>query len=895
MSDLFLDGPSESLGSEYTAPSAPASNPVLINPVEAHDALITKLTSGTLALEEYHTVFAALIAQRETVLQMLGKMTKPVLLKRLEVMMAFRLKNDRKPGIAKFIYADMLKRYALDRKYGDDFCYAGVSEMNDRRTRREQALVKLVEETTQKELTTYAESLRQKSQAELVEQQEKTRVLTNPQSLEDFRQFVCKKGERELTIEQLERYDALAAKECLTGFLAGLERKRAERTKLRVVDVRVGARIIETAHTKKGHALWAVQFDEWLETTVFIELCRLSRQLSGNYSRYDRDGAEPGFLFRQAEHAQAFMTAVTQGDYGAASAIARQRFDEYADNLEQSTVQRLRTMSDRLEERSTALRDQDRKTNTAKRANDANRIEARARGDIALARTMRAVAGAIEMGEAQYLGDLRTKVQVELLDDLLATAHRDRATHQAKAASALSTDWERTRQEALEETPSEAAATFVQYPRYVLHRSTLGRIGRQLEGVRGAKHFSQSLLELGNDVSSAFRKFAQEHLPRIAAFRPGEPGQPLQFRSSTAAEASRCRSPLRDSLVVVTLGHGKHYIVLSPEQCKLRGLWAGEEDRMVTVQSQSFESMMDLVKRYNVRRRKLHQRIELPYHLEHIRMNRARLAAMGLETPAQLRAAIREYVKFRLAPQKQDLVQALMRNLAGQKNIGVDFFPTPRPLARVVVARARITENMDVCEPSAGYGALADEVRECGAEPKVCELSGTLREILEAKGYEIVATDFMAYEGYHDCFVMNPPFSQDAEHVQHAYEHLNPGGCIVAIVSPALFNGNTARAVAFQRWFGRVGGIMEKLPPGSFLDPSLVVTTGAQACLIVIRKLKVTQDGALARVLLEAERQAQQDMQNGVDPDAEFVDTEEDEEEEDAESVEMEVLLQDMS
>jgi len=148
---------------------------------------------------------------------------------------------------------------------------------------------------------------------------------------------------------------------------------------------------------------------------------------------------------------------------------------------------------------------------------------------------------------------------------------------------------------------------------------------------------------------------------------------------------------------------------------------------------------------------------------------------------------------------------------------------------------------MSVLEPSAGMGHIAERIREAGVEPDVIELSGKRRELLEAKGFNIVGSDFVETQpvaGY-DRIIMNPPFSdrRDAEHVRHAYDILKPGGRLVAIMGEGVFFGQDKKAQAFRDWLDEVGGTSEKLEEGTFLDPSLPVNTSVSARMVVIDKV----------------------------------------------------------
>lgn len=218
--------------------------------------------------------------------------------------------------------------------------------------------------------------------------------------------------------------------------------------------------------------------------------------------------------------------------------------------------------------------------------------------------------------------------------------------------------------------------------------------------------------------------------------------------------------------------------------------------------------------------------------------NTKRLKAMGIENDSMLRAALREYVKYRGGIAEENKVKKLERAIVG-KNVGFDFFPTPSSVADLMVNEANISEGMDVLEPSAGNGNIADAIKNAGIEPDVIELSSDLSNILSAKGYDVVGTDFMNYnEKKYDRIIMNPPFSNgaDGDHVMHAYDLLKPGGRIVAIVGEGTFSRSDKKATAFRNWLESVGGSEEKLPNGTFNDKKLLNTTQANARMVIIDK-----------------------------------------------------------
>jgi hypothetical protein len=169
------------------------------------------------------------------------------------------------------------------------------------------------------------------------------------------------------------------------------------------------------------------------------------------------------------------------------------------------------------------------------------------------------------------------------------------------------------------------------------------------------------------------------------------------------------------------------------------------------------------------------------------------------------------------------------------------FFPTPKTVISAMMGRAHIKPGMKVLEPSAGKGDIADAAKDAGTEVDTVEIRPSLRDILEAKGHNVVGEDFLEFEGGpYDRILMNPPFEkgQDATHVEHAYKLLKPGGRLVAIMSEGTFFRETQIERGFRDWLDEVDGQSTPLPPGSFKGPESFRTTGVQSRMVVIDKPK---------------------------------------------------------
>jgi phospholipid N-methyltransferase len=214
-----------------------------------------------------------------------------------------------------------------------------------------------------------------------------------------------------------------------------------------------------------------------------------------------------------------------------------------------------------------------------------------------------------------------------------------------------------------------------------------------------------------------------------------------------------------------------------------------------------------------------------------------RVQDMGLTTAPELRAALREFLQFKGQARISDPIKAMERELIGVKIPG--YFPTPAPVVERMLSLVNLRAGNTVLEPSAGKGNIADRIKALHPDVKMdcIELNYSLRDILKAKGHNLVGNDFLSFkeQDYH-AIVMNPPFEnfQDVLHVQHAYQCLKPGGRLVAIMSESPFFSSYEVANNFRQWFTAVSGWSEKLPEGSFMDSER--STGVNTRIVVITK-----------------------------------------------------------
>lgn len=112
-----------------------------------------------------------------------------------------------------------------------------------------------------------------------------------------------------------------------------------------------------------------------------------------------------------------------------------------------------------------------------------------------------------------------------------------------------------------------------------------------------------------------------------------------------------------------------------------------------------------------------------------------------------------------------------------------DFYPTPYETIINMIAPYDL-HGKTVLEPSSGKGNIIDVLKEQGANVICCELNEDLATISANKA-RLIANDFLSVTSdkisHIDYIVMNPPFSADEHHINHAWE-IAPAGCqIVAL------------------------------------------------------------------------------------------------------------------
>lgn len=127
---------------------------------------------------------------------------------------------------------------------------------------------------------------------------------------------------------------------------------------------------------------------------------------------------------------------------------------------------------------------------------------------------------------------------------------------------------------------------------------------------------------------------------------------------------------------------------------------------------------------------------------------------------------------------------------------------TPPELAKELVALAGVRKDSRVLEPEAGIGNIAHAAKEVTDHVDCIERMTDFCEILKLKKHNVIGNDLLTAETapIYDAVVMNPPFSEECEHIKRAFDFLRPGGSLVAVCSSSIQWKSTRKYEQFRDW-----------------------------------------------------------------------------------------------
>jgi phospholipid N-methyltransferase len=459
-----------------------------------------RLEAGQVTIDELKREFEILNDSRDAFVAHLLKNTNAKGLVNLAIRCgSYSAKQNTKPQNAEDVHQALASSFTL----GESVQYSPFSGET-----YADAVRKIVESLTAEQLAEFIER-RQTNEAN------RDKALTNPETVEEFRTFVGKHGEEALSDQQLAQMDALLAEK--TREIRSRDRATSTVQKIEAVQVQdVGLTIKEGFHDKRQCKLWIVSLGDRVDRDAFNELNRKAKMLGGWYSSFKRSDA--GFQFLVEESARKFASLITENV-------------DRSEELERRQERRDLTAAERLLELATGLErgaeetlsaDADKLKNTARRAEMAAGIRARAYGEQATARTLRSVAASLQSGDATFLDGIRHLTQLEALRSLLRRAKTDHLQKQDQDAGRCGTP--RTyseREETQHRRPDATDVRFAKYPTPYIYRHTLQVPVEQAAGKSGCKLSAakmQKLLDANRSGDCGFPLTSSSQIEAVKDF-----------------------------------------------------------------------------------------------------------------------------------------------------------------------------------------------------------------------------------------------------------------------------------------------------------------------------------------------------------------------------------------
>ena len=260
--------------------------------------------------EEYKAWKDYLINNPEEVKVIISKETIATLSK-------YCYRKENKPHMVKSVYSSIVQHTVL----ADSFGYSPLEETF------EAAIKRTTDAYTEQDYLNYKAKIKAK-------QEEREKALTNPETLDEFRTFISRRGAQALSEEQRIRYDELTAD----------QRKESKKEIVKPVSTDVDMQIIENFHAKKQVNIYVVKLSDRVERSTYEELNSRAK-LGGYYSSYNKQGAIPGFIFDTLEQAQRYTGRASDSSKGQ-QAQALRRDEKLAGRAKELNQDRQTTHTD---------------------------------------------------------------------------------------------------------------------------------------------------------------------------------------------------------------------------------------------------------------------------------------------------------------------------------------------------------------------------------------------------------------------------------------------------------------------------------------------------------------------------------------------------------------------
>ncbi|MFQ1834185.1 LPD38 domain-containing protein [Aeromonas veronii] len=474
-----------------------------------------RLFSGEMEFSEFQAMSRSALDNAPSLRAELEKKTKQDLLDQLSRFNAARYKNDKKAVVVEAAYNQLIGdlRWAAN---GDGNTISETYAIGGARQSIEERVAKALDGLTPERYQLF----RDKQLSDVAEMQrrreELKQSLTDPQTLDDFKAFIERRGIDKLTQEQRARYEDMVA-------ARNLDRREQERSAKgnETAPSTTSSDIIKTKHTKTGDDLFVVQMGDRVERDAYNSINAHAKTLGGWYSSFRGKGAVPGFQFKSEEKATEFR-AWLGGEVGGASpeVAPDQSTDSEAQPAGKSKqVEALRNRAASARAKAEAVFNADRKENTARRASMAANARANAERDLRFAGLLEAIATGIESGEITYLRNLANGAQLEELQSAL---NRGLWSLPATKIDALVSDGVINRDDSSRYSWSDKATPEqmvegVSMPGMDYHTDRLREVAIKMQGASGFKQAGAKVMSLVKAAANRDNKTTTLSDPELIA------------------------------------------------------------------------------------------------------------------------------------------------------------------------------------------------------------------------------------------------------------------------------------------------------------------------------------------------------------------------------------------
>lgn len=167
----------------------------------------------------------------------------------------------------------------------------------------------------------------------------------------------------------------------------------------------------------------------------------------------------------------------------------------------------------------------------------------------------------------------------------------------------------------------------------------------------------------------------------------------------------------------------------------------------------------------------------------------------------------------------------------------LQFYHSPGAVVDELLSGLYLKPGARVLEPSAGTGHIVRELLAKKVDVTAIEIHpGRVKQLRELEGEicQVIEGNFLDTNAspIYAAAVLNPPFfgTHWMDHVRHAWDFLEPGGQLRAVLPISAELGETKAHIAFRRWAEKVnarswGSIFADLPPESFAEAGTRINT----------------------------------------------------------------------